>query len=424
MKKYLLSALLLIFFMPGILYSQNLVVTSPNAAAQWVKSRDYVITWDKSGEIDIQVKIILFRADKEVLIITDSTDNDGAHSWTVPSDLIPGRYTIKVITTDNSVSDLSDDFSVKSAPVFKRISPAVTGTLQKLPPYLKIVSPNGGEDLTVGTDREITWECAGLSGNVNLMLFKKNKEGRTIQIVNLARNVTVTSRSYMWRVGKHASGTVRPYKMFSVEIQTPDRKYRDESDHTFAIVYPSGKAISKPTPEGEAINASQQPQSSGEQAGGTSTEGLNLGQAPSESGDTGSTAREAVAPTYVSPIPDLRCRIDEVKLKTGPLPFGAVLRKATIRFSLRYDTSGEEASAPRFMIRTLLIDKKLNKAIKSKEGMVVTLPSNKWDSRFSKVYKKLMKGPYTFTIILDPENEVRESNENNNRREKQFRFNK
>jgi len=425
MKKYLLLVLLLIFFIPGILYSQNLVVTSPNAASQWVKSKDYVITWDKSGEIDIQVKIILFRADKEVLIITDPTDNDGAHSWTVPSDLIPGKYTIKVITADNSVSDFSDDFSVENAPVFKRISPAVTGTLQKSPPHLKIVSPNGGEDLTVGTDRKITWECAGLSGNVNLMLFKKNKEGRTIQIVNLARNVPVTSGSYMWRVGKHASGIIRPYKMFSVEIQTPDRKYRDESDRTFAIVYPGGKAISKPTSEGEAITASQQTQSSTGGGGGTSTEGLNAGQAPtSESGDTGSTAREAVAPTYVSSIPDLRCRIYEVKLKTGPLPFGVVARKATIRFLLRYDTSGEEALAPKFKIRMLLIDQKLNRVVKSKESMIDTLPSNKWDRRFSKVYEKLMKGPYTFVVLLDPENEVRESNENNNRRERQFRFNK
>ncbi|MCK4337923.1 MAG: hypothetical protein KAX11_08260, partial [Candidatus Aminicenantes bacterium] len=201
MKKSILLTLLIIC-MAGILYSQVLVVTSPNASAEWVKGRNYVITWDKTGEMALKVKIILFQADKEVLIIADSTDNDGAHSWIVPSDLIPSKYTIQVSTVDDSVSDSSDAFSVEKAPVLKSMKTAVIGTLKKSPLHLKIVSPNGGESLTVGSDEEITWEYSRLTGNVNLMLCKKDEEGRNVQIVNIAQNIPVTSKSYTWEVGK------------------------------------------------------------------------------------------------------------------------------------------------------------------------------------------------------------------------------
>ena len=86
MKKVLVFVLIFISI-SGKLVSQNIMVTNPNAAAKWLKGRNYVIAWDKSGEMTMQVKIILFRADKEVLVIADSTDNDGAHLWTVPADL-------------------------------------------------------------------------------------------------------------------------------------------------------------------------------------------------------------------------------------------------------------------------------------------------------------------------------------------------
>ena len=426
MKKILLFVLIFVSI-SGLLVSQNIMVTNPNAAAKWIKSRNHVITWDKSGEMAMQVKIILFRADKEVLVIADSTDNDGAFSWTVPADLIPGKYTIHVLTPDESVSDDSDDFQIESAPAIKSIRPAVTGTAIKVPPQVKIINPNGGESWTVGTEEEITWEYSGLSGNVNLMLFKKDKEGGVVQIVNIARDIPINSRSYTWKVGKHASGTVSPYEMFSVEIQTPDRKYKDQSDLTFSVVYPSGKATQKSTSEKK-----DQKQTGGASTGGATdkktTEGSNLGVAR-DTADSASTKKEktkATAPIYVSPIPDLRCRIGDVELKTAPLIFppGLIARRARIRFSLRYDTSGKEETAPKFKIRIMLVDTKINKVIKSDERTIDTLPSNEWISRFSKVFERLLKGPYTVIVLLDPDNEMRESNEDNNKREKQFKFGK
>ncbi|MGD2246117.1 MAG: Ser-Thr-rich GPI-anchored membrane family protein [Candidatus Aminicenantes bacterium] len=430
MKKTLLF-LFIFISISGLLTSQNIVVTNPNAAAKWIQGRNYVITWDKAGEMSTQVKIILYQSENEVLVIADSTDNDGAHSWTVPPNLLPGKYAVHVMTLDESVSDRSDDFFVENAPAIKSVKPTVTGTAKKIPPQIKMVCPNGGENWTVGTEEEITWEYSGLSGNVNIMLHKKNEEGRVVQKVNIARGVPINSRSYIWKVGKHASGTIRPFEMFSVEVQTADRKYKDESDQTFSVVYPSGKAISKPT-----SGKKDQEQTGGASAGGATDkktqEGATAGKtgqiskSAAQSASTKGEKKDETAPVYVSPLPDLRCRISGVKLKTGPLPFppGAVARKAEIRFLLRYDTSGTEEKAPGFKIRVMLVDQKINRVIKSKEGTIVTLPSNKWDSRFSQTFDELMKGPFTFIVLLDPENQIRESNEDNNRREKQFKFDK
>ena len=58
MKKILLFVLIFISI-SGLLISQNIMVTNPNAAAKWIKGRNYVVTWYKSGEMAMQVKITL-----------------------------------------------------------------------------------------------------------------------------------------------------------------------------------------------------------------------------------------------------------------------------------------------------------------------------------------------------------------------------
>ena len=80
----------------------------------------------------------------------------GSYNWTVPSTQAAGSdYKIKVTSTSNSsVTDTSDNF-------FTVLGPSVT-----------VTSPNGGDALTAGTTKTITWNYTGDPGYIRIELLK------------------------------------------------------------------------------------------------------------------------------------------------------------------------------------------------------------------------------------------------------------
>jgi Leucine-rich repeat (LRR) protein len=99
-------------------------------------------------------------------------------------------------------------------------------------PYpLILSSPNGGEAWRRGTIQNITWNSSGLSGNVNLQLWKRNKKVGTI-----AANIPITNGSYAWVVGKCIKGNVPVGYGYKVKICTTYGFYVDFSDGSFSIV--------------------------------------------------------------------------------------------------------------------------------------------------------------------------------------------
>lgn len=83
------------------------------------------ITWTKIGGQPDNVKIELRNANCTggVLVIAESTPNNGLHYWTIPESLAPGPYTIRI--SGGSVQRCSDQFQIHRLP-YKITVPAGT----------------------------------------------------------------------------------------------------------------------------------------------------------------------------------------------------------------------------------------------------------------------------------------------------------
>ena len=69
----------------------SITVTSPNGGQTWYKNVQYDVTWT-SVNVTGNVKITLRDASSEVLVINNSTANDGVDPWTVPDTLGDGDF--------------------------------------------------------------------------------------------------------------------------------------------------------------------------------------------------------------------------------------------------------------------------------------------------------------------------------------------
>ncbi|MCH7770437.1 MAG: T9SS type A sorting domain-containing protein [Bacteroidetes bacterium] len=90
----------------------QITVTSPNGGETWIIDSAHEITWEDN--LDGNVQILLLKADKLHLIISNSTASDGSRPWTVPSVQPGSDYKIRISSvTDGNIFDESDaDFAI------------------------------------------------------------------------------------------------------------------------------------------------------------------------------------------------------------------------------------------------------------------------------------------------------------------------
>ncbi|MFC1813737.1 Ser-Thr-rich GPI-anchored membrane family protein [Thermodesulfobacteriota bacterium] len=153
-------------------------------------------------------------------------------------------YKIVLKTGDRKVFDQSDRyFSIISGRT-KSTSPLVTpktevkkstqrpapATARPISSGIKILSPNGGELITTGSEYQIRWSAKDVRDDVTIYLTDKNKTIGTI-----ARNIKPTSGSYRWKVDNTLRGKTLKGDQYKIVLKTRDRKTVDESDRYFSI---------------------------------------------------------------------------------------------------------------------------------------------------------------------------------------------
>ena len=88
----------------------TITVISPNGGEIWEVGTTYNITWDSqstSGHVNIE----LYKYGSYVVTIVSEMSDDGAYSWTVPTGMDDGGYSIKIVDSRNStVFDSSDSY--------------------------------------------------------------------------------------------------------------------------------------------------------------------------------------------------------------------------------------------------------------------------------------------------------------------------
>ncbi|MDC0480215.1 GPI anchored serine-threonine rich family protein [Candidatus Marinimicrobia bacterium] len=92
-------------------------ITSPNGGEDWELGSTHDVTWT-SGDVSGNVKIELYQGGNAYQIIEGSTDDDGTHSWTIPSSYDEGSdYKVRISSvSDGTVYDESDaNFTLTAA---------------------------------------------------------------------------------------------------------------------------------------------------------------------------------------------------------------------------------------------------------------------------------------------------------------------
>jgi len=198
-------------------------VTSPNGGENWVIGSTQAITWS-SISVNGRVKIELSRDDGATwTTITGSTANDGNRDWRVTG---PATTNARIKMTSNSnpaVFDISDaSFTISPRPI-----------------WIRVISPNGGENWEIGSRQNITWDSINIPPIVRVELSRDGGE-----TWNNISYFTWNDGSYNWRVTGPATTAAR--------IKVTDifnSAVFDVSDASFTIAQPQ-PAITVTSPDG------------------------------------------------------------------------------------------------------------------------------------------------------------------------------
>ncbi len=214
---------LLGFILAATLTAQRIQVTSPAAGAIWPLNSPQTITWIKSGAMDDRVFIRLYKDMEPAQYISEDTENDGSFPWTVPGSLATGSYTIRVRTLDRAVKGDSSAFTIgrenEESPPPDR-------------PDLKVIWPNGGEEIEYGSSVKIRWQATHLPGAapIDISLYKGHDELGT-----LAEALKADRGSFDWPVGKIEPKKLEPGKDYRIRLRVRGTSVSDVSDRPFAI---------------------------------------------------------------------------------------------------------------------------------------------------------------------------------------------
>jgi hypothetical protein len=142
-------------------------VTSPNGGEEWGAGSSHEITWESSesgGNLFIAYSKDAFESDLNWIV--RGTLNDGSYMWEdIPFD-ISDTVRIAILSTEPFMLGVSEnDFSITLPPAF-----------------INLLVPNGGEEWGTGSSQLVTWDSAGVTGNVNI-LFSTDDFGTQVSTV-------------------------------------------------------------------------------------------------------------------------------------------------------------------------------------------------------------------------------------------------
>lgn len=101
-------------FAAGLLGAASIEVTYPGGASAWHNGQTYTIQWTKAGNMPGYVKVSLRNSasTEQIVLIKDSTANDGSCPWQVPLNLPLGTYRIRVKAKNSEIMGDSAPFRI------------------------------------------------------------------------------------------------------------------------------------------------------------------------------------------------------------------------------------------------------------------------------------------------------------------------
>ncbi|NIN36323.1 MAG: hypothetical protein GTO60_15020, partial [Gammaproteobacteria bacterium] len=193
----------------------TLTLTSPNGGETLNSGDNHTITWTSTGTVGNVMLEYSINSGVSWTIITSSTANDGSFDWTVPGISFTSEHCLVRISEadeDRKPADTSDaEFTI--------ISPEIDS--------LTLVSPNGREVLTAGSNHDITWTSTGTVGNIKIEYSINSGDSWT-----MIEDSTENDGSFTWVV----PDTISDHCLVRISEDDEDGTPVDTSDAEFSII--------------------------------------------------------------------------------------------------------------------------------------------------------------------------------------------
>lgn len=196
--------------MPGPTTNTTISVLKPTASSVYSRGSSVPISWIPTSK-GVQYMVSLLKKGDPTFV--RSSLNTSGYSpnltWEIPSDIQDGGdYLIKVTEgLYRNATGYSGTFSVKPAPT----------------PSITVISPNGGEQMTIGQTYKFLWSSQNVSTPVDLYVI--SSDGTTKK--DIAQGIYNTG-SYLWTIPKDQLTGAHRFYVSSGSIS-------DHSDSVFTI---------------------------------------------------------------------------------------------------------------------------------------------------------------------------------------------
>ncbi|MFA6252569.1 MAG: Ser-Thr-rich GPI-anchored membrane family protein [Candidatus Paceibacterota bacterium] len=230
MKKVFLAfaVTLLSFFCIGNAYAleKTIKVVSPNGAETYYIGTTNKIKWTTLGGIDMVNIFLESENGSSATIATNVAASQNSYDWKINANSLSGKYKIMIVDSLTGNSTGSTMVIVDKSDNYFNIAV----------PSIQVLSPNGGETLTIGKTHNIKWKAKGID-KIDIGLNVGNAT------IVLAKNIPAKNGSFIWRIENNADflNGKRIFIMDSANAVIENKITNDESDKDFTIVRPAGK---------------------------------------------------------------------------------------------------------------------------------------------------------------------------------------
>ncbi len=197
--------------------SPAIVVNSPGAGETLYTGENYNITWNATN-ISGNLRLTLWKDAVQLGIIADDiSPAAGSYNWTV-GNYIGGTavgvgYRVKIEEKGTSI------FGASNGPF-----------MISYPSVLTVISPDGGENLSIGSTTDIMWNAPGIRGAITISLWK---DGSLAGII--ARHIDPSRVFFRWTIGTIKGGIVPAGTGYAIKIEEEGTSFSDISNSTFTI---------------------------------------------------------------------------------------------------------------------------------------------------------------------------------------------
>lgn len=161
-------------------------ITTPHINSRPEAGAELIIKWQNysySSKNISNLRIDLCKHNQPVYNFTENTFNDGEHTATLPADFAPGKYTIRITSTDTTAIAYSPEFTLIAAIAIEIITPTSETKLHN-------------EDSCM-----IEWESADPESQVYINLFSIEENCRLASRAKIADGIE-NSGKYAWTIPK------------------------------------------------------------------------------------------------------------------------------------------------------------------------------------------------------------------------------